>query len=171
MPTLGLSVHMNKECAEACKVDLQNGYRSNRCWATTKWCSRENFISEDVSSGSSWTFVSHLSGSKVFHNDLTCDGMMGVLEDRSRTLDLATCYNLYLIHSAVGGKDACLATYKVLLDGKANGMIKSVGVSNYSAKHIEVIREEAETVPSYIRQHKPTVEYCRKNNIVVQAYS
>ncbi|KAG2360555.1 hypothetical protein BDR07DRAFT_1377903 [Suillus spraguei] len=43
---------------------------------------------------------------------------------------------------AIGAKDTRLAAYRVFLDGKANGMIKSVGVSNY-----EVIRETGLEIP------------------------
>jgi hypothetical protein len=43
---------------------------------------------------------------------------------------LLAYYDLYLTHSALGGKEARLAAYKALLDAKSDGLIRSVGVSN-----------------------------------------
>ncbi|KIK46796.1 hypothetical protein CY34DRAFT_799952 [Suillus luteus UH-Slu-Lm8-n1] len=173
MPTLGLGVYMNEECAEACKVAIQNGYRmidGARYY--------ENEVQVGVGVGNSGVkrediFIT----SKVFHADYTYDGTMAALKDSVANLG-SSYYDLYLTHSAIGGKDARLAAYKALLDGKASGMIKSVGVSNYSAKHIEEIREAGLEMPVVNQvelhpfcQQKPIVEYCTKNNIIVQAYS
>lgn len=93
MPTLGLGVYMNEECAEACKVAIQNGYRwvlhirhslktqlnhysmidGARYYENevqvgvgvgNSGVKREDiFISEDISSGSSCILISHTSGS------------------------------------------------------------------------------------------------------------
>ncbi|KAG2365974.1 NADP-dependent oxidoreductase domain-containing protein [Suillus spraguei] len=153
MPTLGLGVYMNEECAEACKVALQNGYRmidGARYY--------ENEVQVGVGVQQSGVkredvFIT----SKVFHSDFTYDGTMAALKDS--VANLGSCK-------------------RALLDGKANGLIKSVGVSNYSAKHIEEIREAGLDMPVVNQielhpfcQQKPIVEYCNKNNIVVQAYS
>ncbi|KAG2155239.1 NADP-dependent oxidoreductase domain-containing protein [Suillus bovinus] len=173
MPILGLGVAMNEECAEACMVALQNGYRmidGARYY--------ENEVELGVGVAKSGVkrkdvFIT----SKVFHADYTYDGTMAALKDSIANLG-SSYYDLYLTHSAVGGKDARLAAYRALSDGKASGMIKSVGVSNYSAKHIEEIREAGLEMPVVNQielhpfcQQKPIVEYCRKNNVVVQAYS
>lgn len=173
MPSIGLGVYLNEECAEACRVALQNGYRmidGARYY--------ENEVQVGVGVGKSGVkredvFIT----SKVFHDDFTYDGTTAALKDSIANLG-SSYYNLYLTHSAIGGKDARLAAYRALLDGKANGMIKSVGVSNYSAKHIEEIREAGLDMPVVNQielhpfcQQKPIVEYCKKNNIVVQAYS
>ncbi|KAG2045504.1 Aldo/keto reductase, partial [Suillus hirtellus] len=180
MPSIGLGVYLNEECAEACRVALQNGYRmidGARYY--------ENEVQVGVGVGKSGVkredvFIT----SKVFHEDFTYDGTTAALKDSIANLGSCksylpnTYYNLYLTHSAIGGKDARLAAYRALLDGKANGMIKSVGVSNYSAKHIEEIREAGLEMPVVNQielhpfcQQKPIVDYCRKNNIIVQAYS
>ncbi|KAG1748048.1 NADP-dependent oxidoreductase domain-containing protein [Suillus lakei] len=173
MPTLGLGVYMNEECAEACKVALQNGYRmidGARYY--------ENEAQVGVGVGKSGAkrediFIT----SKVFHTDFTYDGTMTAVKDSIANLG-SSYYDLYLTHSAIGGKEARLAAYRALLDAKASGMIKSVGVSNYSAKHIEEIRKAGLEMPVVNQvelhpfcQQKPIVEYCSKHNIIVQAYS
>ncbi|KAG2113565.1 NADP-dependent oxidoreductase domain-containing protein [Suillus discolor] len=168
MPAIGLGVYLNDECAEACRVALQNGYRmidSARYY--------KNEVQVGVGVGKSGVkredvFIT----SKVYHPDYTYDGTAAALKESIANLG-SSYYDLYLTHSALGGKDARLAAYRALLDGKASGMIKSIGVSNYSAKHIEEIREAGLEIPVLhpFCQQKPIVEYCRKNGIVVQAYS
>ena len=38
--------------------------------------------------------------------------------------------DLYLIHSAHGGKEHRLKFWKALIDGKASGLLRDIGVSN-----------------------------------------
>ena len=39
-------------------------------------------------------------------------------------------YDLFLLHSPHGGRDARLTRYKALLEAKARGLVRTVGVSN-----------------------------------------
>lgn len=39
-------------------------------------------------------------------------------------------YDLFLIHSPHGGRDARLAKYKAVLEAKARGLVRTAGVSN-----------------------------------------
>ncbi|KAI0093460.1 Aldo/keto reductase [Irpex rosettiformis] len=86
--------------------------------------------------------------------------------------------DLFLIHDPYAGTKLRLETYKALQDCRREGKIRSVGVSNYGVKHLEEIREAGYEAPSVNQielhpfcQQRPIVEYCRKNNIVVSAYS
>ncbi|KIY62838.1 Aldo/keto reductase [Cylindrobasidium torrendii FP15055 ss-10] len=86
--------------------------------------------------------------------------------------------DLFLIHNPHSGKDLRLETYRALLECKASGKIRSVGVSNYGVQHLEEIRAAGYEMPAVnqielhpLCQQKPIVEYCRKNMIIVQAYS
>ncbi|KAF4575248.1 hypothetical protein EYR36_006606 [Pleurotus pulmonarius] len=85
--------------------------------------------------------------------------------------------DLFLIHDPLSGKEARLATWKALLEARDAGKIRTVGVSNFSAKHLEEIRDAGLEMPAVNQielqpfcQQKPIVEYCRKNGIVVEAY-
>ncbi|KAG2148945.1 NADP-dependent oxidoreductase domain-containing protein [Suillus clintonianus] len=173
MPTLGLGVYMNEECAEACQVALQNGYRMID---GARYYENEVQVAVGVKKSGikrENVFIT----SKVIHTDFTYDGTTAALKDSIANLG-SSYYDLYLTHSPIGGKEARLSAYKALLDGKASGLIRSVGVSNYSAKHIEEIREAGLEMPVVNQielhpfcQQKPIVEYCIKHNIIVQAYS
>jgi len=86
--------------------------------------------------------------------------------------------DLFLIHSAYGGKDVRLDAWKALLAAKKAGKLRSVGVSNYNVKHLEEITEAGLELPSVNQvelhpfcQQKPIVEYCRAHGIIVQAYT
>lgn len=45
-----------------------------------------------------------------------------------------------LIHDPFSGTERRLATYKALLEAKAAGKIRSVGVSNYGVHHLEELK-------------------------------
>ncbi|KAF7432780.1 hypothetical protein PC9H_004723 [Pleurotus ostreatus] len=85
--------------------------------------------------------------------------------------------DLFLIHDPFSGKGLRLATWKALIEARDAGKIRSIGVSNFSDKHLEEIRDHGLEMPSVNQielhpfcQQKPIVEYCRKHAIVVQAY-
>jgi len=85
--------------------------------------------------------------------------------------------DLFLIHDPFSGTERRLATYKALLEAKAAGKIRSVGVSNYGVHHLEEIKNAEFEMPSVnqvelhpLCQQKPIVEYCKANSIVVEAY-
>jgi len=85
--------------------------------------------------------------------------------------------DLFLIHDPFSGTERRLATYKALLEAKAAGKIRSIGVSNYGVTHLNEIKGANYEMPSVnqielhpLCQQKPIVEYCKANSIVVQAY-
>ncbi|KAK7462457.1 hypothetical protein VKT23_008056 [Stygiomarasmius scandens] len=86
--------------------------------------------------------------------------------------------DLYLIHAGHGGKEHRLKTWKTLIEFSGpDKPLRSIGVSNYSPRHLEEIREAGLPMPVVNQielhpfdQQKPIVEYCRKHNIAVSAY-
>ncbi|KAH8828552.1 NADP-dependent oxidoreductase domain-containing protein [Flagelloscypha sp. PMI_526] len=86
--------------------------------------------------------------------------------------------DLFLIHDPLSGAEKRLATYRALLDAKSAGKIRTIGVSNYGVKHLLEIKNSGLEPPAVNQielhpfcQQNPIVEYCEKNDIVVQAYS
>ncbi|KAF8200644.1 NADP-dependent oxidoreductase domain-containing protein [Pholiota molesta] len=70
-----------------------------------------------------------------------------------------------------------LETYKALLEAKAEGKIRTVGVSNYNVKHLKEIKAKGWELPAVNQielqpfcQQKPIVDYCKEHNIIIQAY-
>jgi diketogulonate reductase-like aldo/keto reductase len=60
----------------------------------------------------------------------------------------------------------------------AEGQAKSIGVSNYTVKHLEEMKEYAKVMPAVNQvelhvflQQPDLVDYCRQHDIVIEAYS
>jgi diketogulonate reductase-like aldo/keto reductase len=69
-------------------------------------------------------------------------------------------------------------SWKALEQLKKEGLIKSIGVSNYTIKHLEEMKSYANEMPAVNQvelhiflQQPELIEYCQKENIVVEAYS
>lgn len=84
--------------------------------------------------------------------------------------------DLYLIHWPVSG---CFCnTWHIFEKLKASGVIKSIGVCNFSIHDLELLQETSNLIPA-INQiemhpffHNPElVTYCQNHNIVLQAYT
>ncbi|KAH7921347.1 Aldo/keto reductase [Leucogyrophana mollusca] len=171
MPTLGLGVFENDECANACEIAMREGYRMVD---TARYYRNEAQVGEGVRrSGIAREDV--FITSKIYHPDFGYESTLRAVQESVDSLELGY-YDLYLIHSPLTGKENRLATYKALLEAKAAGLVRSVGVSNYGSKHIEEIVEAGYELPEANQLHpfcqqRPIVEYCKARNIVIQAYS
>ncbi|KIJ69861.1 hypothetical protein HYDPIDRAFT_23024 [Hydnomerulius pinastri MD-312] len=173
MPTIGLGVFENPECADACKEALKAGYRMID---SARYYENEALVGEGVRRANiprEEIFIT----SKIYHPDFGYENTLRSVNESVTKLGFGY-YDLYLIHSPHGGQDTRLETYRALLKAKSDGLIRSVGVSNYSGKHIDEIEEAGLELPAvnqielhpFCQQHL-IVEYCKAKGIVVQAYS
>lgn len=89
--------------------------------------------------------------------------------------------DLYLIHwpmTSKNWKEDNIETWKAMEMLYKQGKIKAIGVSNFLVQHLEALLEETDIPPiiNQIEYHpgfmqKETVEFCKKNNIIVEAWS
>ncbi|GAA5998663.1 aldo/keto reductase [Rhodotorula paludigena] len=86
-------------------------------------------------------------------------------------------WDLFLLHDPTAGKEKRLEAWKVLLEKRDQGVIRTAGVSNFGVKHLEQIKEAGLEMPEVNQielhpflQQKPIVEYCQKHDIVIEAY-
>ena len=70
------------------------------------------------------------------------------------------------------------AAWKALAKFQKDGLIRSIGVSNFMIKHLEDLKKESDVVPALnqVEWHPKNydltlLDYCKENNIVLQAYS
>lgn len=92
--------------------------------------------------------------------------------------------DIYLIHwPIVGGKEELWAelnrqTWKAMEEFYKEGLVKTIGVSNFKPHHIESLLEAAnvkpmlnqiELYPGWMQEE--TVEYCNRHGIIVEAWS
>ncbi|XP_076628781.1 uncharacterized protein LOC143345494 isoform X4 [Colletes latitarsis] len=70
-------------------------------------------------------------------------------------------------------------TWQKLVDLKRQGLIRSIGVSNYTVNHLKQLLQDCKGVPPAVNQvechphyqQKELIKYCNENGIHVQAYS
>ncbi|KAI0633832.1 Aldo/keto reductase [Trametes polyzona] len=173
MPVLGLGVFENDECAPACLAALKYGYRHID---SARYYKNERQVGDAIRQSGiprEEVFVT----SKIYHPEHGYENTLKAVQDSLNNLGY-DYFDLYLIHSPLSGKELRLETWRALIDAKKAGKIKSIGVSNYSGRHIDEIRDAGYELPSVNQvelhpfcQQRPIVEYCRENGIVVQAYS
>nr|XP_022910891.1 1,5-anhydro-D-fructose reductase [Onthophagus taurus] len=71
-----------------------------------------------------------------------------------------------------------IAIWKAMEEQFKNGLTRSIGISNFNVKQIQRILDNSEIKPSNLQielhaymQQNELVDFCKKNNIVVTAYS
>lgn len=86
--------------------------------------------------------------------------------------------DLYLIHWPVKGKR--LESWRALCELYKCGRTKAIGVSNYTIQHLEELMSKFDIVPAvnqvefhpYLYEDQaPLLEFCKRHNIVIEAYS
>jgi len=115
--------------------------------------------------------------SKVYSSTVGYEATLKGVEKSVKKLGF-DYYDLFLIHSPHGRRDERLAKYKALLEAKARGLVRTIGVSNFSEKHIQEIVDAGLEKPAVNQvelhpwcQQRPIVSYCKSKGIVVQAYT
>jgi diketogulonate reductase-like aldo/keto reductase len=125
---------------------------------------------------------------KIPPKDMRYDTAKGHIENTLKITGL-DYVDLYLLHSPYGGKENRLGAWKALVEGVEGGKIRSIGVSNYGVHHLDELQawiEETEEKEgkgkggvislNQIELHpwlaRPDiVEWCKKRNIICEAYS
>ena len=86
--------------------------------------------------------------------------------------------DLYLIHSPAECEVKRLESWRALETAQKLGKVKSIGVSNFGAAHIQNLVENATVVPAVNQvevhpfcQREELVELCSKHGIKIEAYS
>lgn len=86
--------------------------------------------------------------------------------------------DLYLIHSPAESEEKRLESWRALETAQKLGKVKSIGVSNFGAGHIENLVENARVVPAVNQvevhpfcQRQALVDLCNKHGIKIEAYS
>jgi len=87
--------------------------------------------------------------------------------------------DLYLIHWPTAASPAArLDSWRALEKLREDGVVRTIGVSNYSVRHLEELRTHSDAVPSVNQvEFHPFVydpeflRYCERQHILVEAYS
>ncbi|KIK51969.1 hypothetical protein GYMLUDRAFT_78050 [Collybiopsis luxurians FD-317 M1] len=172
MPVLGFGVYKNYDARSSCLEAFNAGYRHVD---SAQMYQNEAAVGQAVRESGidrSQLFITTKCGSRHHGYESTLKGV-----DESLAKFQLDYVDLFLIHDPLSGSEKRLATYKALLECKAAGKIRTVGVSNYNVHHLEEIKSSGYELPAVNQleihpfcQQKPIVDYCVKNSILVQAY-
>lgn len=183
-PNIGFGTYLipPTETTESVLNALQVGYRL----IDTAAC----YINEEETADAIAQFIDSSSGkvdrkdviytSKLWEPDYGYEGAKRGVEESLRNAKVIDYIDLYLIHSPKGGKETRIQTWRALQEYVDKGKIKAIGVSNWSDKHLkELLEWEGLTVRPVVNQielnpwfqQNTIVEFCQKENIIVEAYS
>ncbi|NHJ48412.1 MAG: aldo/keto reductase [Asgard group archaeon] len=112
---------------------------------------------------------------KLWNSDHGYEKALAAFEESYEKMGL-DYIDLYLIHWPVTGLR--LDSWRALEQIQKDGKVKSIGVSNYTIRHIEELLKEAKVIPvvnqvefhPYLYQ-KELQDYCMSKNIWIQSYS
>lgn len=171
IPRLGLGVYLiqdGKSCAAALRHAFDAGYRHID---TATFYRNEESVGRAVRESGiarGKIFVT----TKLWNSD---HGNPGQALDTSLRQLKMDYVDLYLIHYPVPERQR---SWRVLEKLQASGKARSIGVSNYTIRHLTELLASSDTVPAinqvelhpYLYQRE-LLEFCRSKGIVVEAYS
>ncbi|KAK7181444.1 hypothetical protein DPSP01_008672 [Paraphaeosphaeria sporulosa] len=177
IPHIGFGVYQSplSTCVNSCLTAITAGYRHID---TAQYYANETSVGRAVRDSSVSRSELYIT-TKILSPGKDIESTYKSIEDSVEKLDGKNGYvDLFLIHSPNGGKESRKLMWQALEKAKANGKVRDIGVSNYGVGHIEEIKEFGQVWPPAVNQielhpwcqQREAVEYCKKNNIVVEAY-
>jgi methylglyoxal/glyoxal reductase len=174
IPYVGLGVYKMEEHDEAVKAikkAIDIGYRSID---TASFYDNEESVGQAVRESGIRREDLFIT-SKVWNTDQGYESTLKSFEKSLKRLDM-DYLDLYLIHWPVA--DHYKDTWKAFERLYDEGLIKAIGVSNFKQHHLEELMKNSNEKPviNQIELHprlsqQPLRDYCRENEIAVEAWS
>jgi diketogulonate reductase-like aldo/keto reductase len=174
IPQLGLGLWMNKnkdECQRTVEQALELGYRH---FDTAQIYGNEEFVG-NVLARTKVLRKDLFITTKIWNDNFWWDDLIPSFEES--LTKLRTGYvDLLLLHFPV--TETRGPAWRKMEEIFKSGKARSIGVSNYTIKHLEELLKQAEVKPDvnqvelhvYLQQPE-LVAYCKKHDIVLEAYS
>ncbi len=172
MPQIGLGVWQSKGGDEVKAVEwaLKEGYRHIDTAAIYK---NEEGVGQGLKNAGlsrDEVFVT----TKLWNDDIRGGNARKALETSLEKLKLDHA-DLYLLHWHVDGG---LKAWKELEQFQKEGLVKSIGVSNYMPEHLEELIANSNVVPAVnqiefhpYNQQRDVIDFCAKHDIKITAWS
>ncbi len=177
MNAFGLGVYLSKEgdeCINAVNWALQEGYRLIDSAALYENEASVGQVVKESGIDRADIFVT----TKLWNSDHGYDNTLRAFDQSMEQLNL-DYVDLYLVHYPVEGKR--LDTWKAMERIAEDGRCRSIGVSNYMSWHLNELLANCNIPPAvnqvemhpycFGAERKKTVELCREQKIIIQAYS
>jgi diketogulonate reductase-like aldo/keto reductase len=176
MPEIGFGtwkISNQNDAKKAVKTAIKVGYK---LIDTAKIYGNEEGVGEGIKEGGvdrEELFVT----TKLWNDDQGYESGLKAFDESLKRLGLEYV-DLYLIHWP--GTDRRAEAWKALQEIQSQGLAKNIGVSNYTVRHLEEVLSSSKVVPAVnqiefhpfiYEDQKEVLEYCKKNKIVVEAYS
>ncbi|KAK6334296.1 hypothetical protein TWF730_003510 [Orbilia blumenaviensis] len=174
---LGVWESYDEECYNAVKWALEAGYRgidSAEWYENEAVCGRaiNEYLTATSTPRSSIFFTTKL------RNNVSYSATRTAIKRSLKECNLGYI-DLYLIHAPYGGPMIREEIYRAVLDAVKEGEVMGWGVSNYGIRHLQEILEKFPEHPPLVNQielnpfntQSEIVEFCRRNGIVLQAYT
>lgn len=144
IPQLGLGVWQasNDEAARAVQAALQAGYRHVD---TAAIYNNESGVGQGIKAGGIKRDELFIT-TKVWNDSQGHDSALRAMDQSLRRLGL-DYVDLYLIHWPAPRKGLYAETWKALVKLKEQGLAKSIGVSNFTAEHLDKVIKDTGVTP------------------------
>ncbi|KAG8904155.1 hypothetical protein FRB99_002172 [Tulasnella sp. 403] len=184
MPVLGFGIYMNYMPMPACHAAIEAGYRHIDCAIAYRSEEDVGQVVRECGVKREELFITSKVTSRWHGYRDTLLAIDRSLNKFDIGTDFPTLPSPYLllwegwIKSTLGsgrarsGRMPRLQAWRALIRGRNEGLLKTIGVSNYGIHHLEEIKDAGLETPAVNQiEQRTIVEYCKKNNIVIQAYS
>ncbi|GMK57831.1 hypothetical protein CspeluHIS016_0406650 [Cutaneotrichosporon spelunceum] len=172
IPAFGLGVWAmsDKQTRAAVTWALEAGYRHID---TAEWYENEGAVGDGLRAflsspaGAGMTRDDIFITSKLMHNRSYDDTLADLRASLARAgLDY---FDMYLLHAPTGGS---------MMQAKRDGLARSIGVSNFSPKHLQEIVARGDEMPAVnqidlhpFMRHQEYVASCREHGILLEAWA
>ncbi|XP_006458983.1 hypothetical protein AGABI2DRAFT_149224 [Agaricus bisporus var. bisporus H97] len=179
MPILGFGTY---------ELDGDEAYRSVR-WAleagyrlidSAEWYGNENRVGEAIRD---FCEATKAPRSEIFYTGKLKINSNYAQAKQSIKRSIKDCglgyFDLYLMHSPIGGKRARQASWKAICDAQKEGLIRSIGISNFGIPHMQDILEMSSEYPKPVvhqidlhpfMTRTEIVDFSRENSMVLEAW-
>lgn len=178
VPAVGFGTYLADETAAALPLAVEVGYRY---FDTAAYYFNEELVGKTLKN-SGLKREEYQIASKVWHTELGYEKTKASFLASLKRLDCGYL-DVFLIHwprTKDGPEDwqpPLLGSWKALIDLQKQGLVRSIGVSNFLPHHLHVLEEtgvapvldQLECHPGYLQ--RSAVAYCKQNGILVQAWS
>lgn len=195
IPKIGFGVYLSPKdvCVKSCKKAFEVGYRHID---TAQYYANEEQVGQALADSGLPRKEIYIT-SKILSPGEDVESTYRKIVDSVEKLAGKDGYaDLFLIHSPNGGKEARKTMWLALKKAKQQGKVRDIGVSNYGIHHIDEIAtfDSKDALPAVNQievcqtrrqvvheanklhqlhpwcQQREIVDYCKRRNIVIEAY-